>query len=148
MCYHCATNPSIHHHCHHIAAVSLPLSHHGVTFTSVMVSSLPSWCRLRRRIVTVLLLPLCHCSAFTVTLSWFCRPHRSVAFVVTLSWFHHCHRGVAFAFVMVLLLPLRCCLRVGHSFVVAIAVLPSRQSRFCHCHHGVAFTSVAVLSLP
>src|SRR6266850_926104 len=129
MCYHCATNPSIHHHCHHIAAVSLPLSHHGVTFTSVMVSSLPSWCRLRRRIVTVLLLPLCHCSAFAVTLSWFCCPCRSVAFVVTLSWFHHCHRGVAFAFVMAI--------AVSPSLSHHCGVIVAVASLWCLCCHIV-----------
>src|SRR6266850_1844177 len=65
MCYRCATNPSIHHHCRHIAAMSSPLSSHcrsfvitvvvlpsrlswfrhccyGVAFTSVVVLSLPS----------------------------------------------------------------------------------------------------------
>src|SRR6266850_217112 len=82
MCYSCATNPSIHHHCRCIVAMSLLLSHHGVafavallwfhcrchgvafivalsrfchhcrgvTFVSVIVSSLPSWCRLHRHI--------------------------------------------------------------------------------------------------
>src|SRR6267142_2327696 len=134
MCYHCATNPSIHHHYRHVAAVSLPLSHHGVAFMSVVVSSLPSWCRLCHCIVTVLLLPLCHCSAFTVTLSWFCRPHRSVAFVVTLSWFHHCHRGVAFAFVAVSSLPLQCRL---HCCIVAVSSL--------QLHHCGAFAVTSSL---
>src|SRR6266850_5682325 len=64
MCYHCATNPSIHHHCCHIAAVSSPLSHHGVAFMSVAVLSLPSWCHLHRHIVAVLSSPSCRCSAF------------------------------------------------------------------------------------
>src|SRR6267142_159458 len=65
--------------------------------------------------------------------------HRGVTFVVTLSWFRCRHHGVAFAFVMVSLLPLWCCLRVGCSFVIAIVVSTSRWSQFCHCHHGVAF---------
>src|SRR6267142_2747220 len=65
--------------------------------------------------------------------------HRGVTFVVTLSWFRCRHHGVAFAFVMVSLLPLWCCLRVGCSFVIAIVVSTSRWLQFCHCHHGVAF---------
>src|SRR6266850_275670 len=121
MCYHCATNPSI-------AAMSLLLSHHGVTFTSVVVSSLPSWCCLCRRIVAVPLLSYHHGFVVAIMVSPSCR-----------SWFHHCRRGVTFTFVMVLLLPLRCCLHVGHGFIIAIAVLPSCWSRFRHCHHGVAF---------
>src|SRR6266850_8189464 len=112
MCYRCATNPSIHHHCHHVAAVSSPLSHHGVafavasswfhhcrhgvTFVSVVVSSLPSRCRLHCRIVVVSLSQSRHYSAFTVVLLLFCCCRRSVAFVVALLRFHRCHHGVAF----------------------------------------------------
>jgi len=120
MCYRCATNPSIHHHCRHIAAMSSPLSHHGVAFTLVVVSSLPSWCRLCRRIVAVLSLPSCHCGAFAVALLWFCRPRHSVTFVVALSQFRHHRRGVAFAFVMVSSLLLQCCLHIGRGFVIAV----------------------------
>src|SRR6266850_3045007 len=139
MCYRFATNPSIHHHRHHIAAVSSPLSHYGVAFTSVAVSSLPSQCRLRHRIVTVLLSLSCHCGAFAVALLWFHRPHRSVAFVVALLWFRRRHHGVTFMFVTVLSLLSRCRLHVGRGFVFAIMVSPSRWSQFCHCHRGVAF---------
>src|SRR6267142_1053232 len=142
MCYRCATNPSIHHHRRHVAAVSSSLSHHGVAFMSVTVLSLPSWCRLRRCIVTVLLSPLCHCGAFPVALSRFHRPRHSVTFVVALLWFRCRHHGVTFAFVMVSLLPLRCCLHVGHSFVFAIAVLPSSSHR-----HGVIVTVTSLWCL-
>src|SRR6266850_4904200 len=116
MCYHCATNPSIHHHHCHVAAVSLLLSHHGVafavtlsqfcrcrhgvTFTSVAVLLLPSQCCLHCRIIVVLPSLSCHHSAFAVTLSQF-----------------------------------RCCC---HGFVIAITVSLS-PSRFCCCCHGVAF---------
>ena len=122
MCHHCATNPSIHHHSYCITAVSLPLSHYGVTFTvtlswlcycrhgvafaSVMVLSLPSQCHLRCCIVVVSLLQSHHCSAFAVALSWFCRRRHGV----TLLQFCHRHRGVAFMSVTVSLLPLQCCL--------------------------------------
>src|SRR6266850_1970512 len=108
MCYRCATNPSIHHHCRHVAAMSLPLSHHGVAFMSVMVSSLPSWCHLRHRIVMVLLSPSCCCGAFAVALLWFRRRHCSVAFIVTLSPFCHRHHGVAFTSLTVSSLPSQC----------------------------------------
>src|SRR6266850_1921381 len=139
MCYHCATNPSIHHHHHHVAAVSSLLSHHGVAFTSVVVSSLPSWCHLCCRIVAMLSSPSCRCHAFAVTLLQFHCPCHSVAFIVALSRFRCCCCGVAFAFVMVSLLPSWCCLRIGRGFVVAIAVLPSHWSQFCRCHRSVAF---------
>src|SRR6266850_1495443 len=115
MCYCCATNPSIHHHHRHVMAVSSPLSHHGVTFTSVAVSSLSSRCRLHHHIVTVSSSQLRHCGAFAVALLWFRHRHCGVAFIVAL---------------------LRCCC---HSFIIAIVVLPSRQSQFRHCHRGVAF---------
>src|SRR6267142_6082659 len=132
MCYRCATNPSIHHHHRHIVAMSSPLSHHGVAFTSVTVSLLPLQCCLRCRIIVVLLLPLCCCSAFAVALLRLRHPRCSVAFVVTLSPFHR-------HIVAVLLSPSWCRLRVCHGFVIAIAVSPSRWSLFHHCHHGVAF---------
>src|SRR6267142_2301679 len=219
MCYCCATNPSIHHCCCHITAMSSPLSHHGVTFMLVTVSSLPLRCHLCCHIVAVLSSPLCCCGAFAVALSQFHRPHCSVTFVVAvvvsplcLSWFHCCRCGVAFASVVVSSLPLRCRLHIGcsfivaimvsplslhhrsviiavtslwclhchivvvsslplqcrlhhrivailllpswcrlhvyHSFIIAIAVLPSRRLRFRHCHRGVTFTLVVVLLLP
>src|SRR6267142_2276555 len=127
MCYHCATNPSIHHHHRCIAAVSSPLSHHGVafavaslrfrrrhcgvTFTSVMVSLSPSWCRLRVGrgfIVTVVVLPsLSHCHGFIV--------------VVVLPSLSHC-RGVV---VTVSLSPLRC--HLHHRIVTVL----SSQSHRC-----------------
>src|SRR6267142_2191663 len=139
MCYRCATNPSIHHHHRHIAAVSLPLSHHGVAFTLVAVSSLPSRCHLCCRIVVVLSLPSCRCGAFAVALLWFCCPRRSVAFIVALLQFRHCCHGVAFVFVTVSLLPSRCRLHIGCSFVVAVAVSPSCRSQFYRCHRSVTF---------
>src|SRR6267142_2147142 len=119
MCYHCATNPSIHHCCHRVAAISSPLSHHGVTFT---VTS--SWFRR------------CHYNvAFIVTLLQ-CRCRSRVIVVPSLS--HCCSFVVA---IMVSPSSLHCC-----GFVVAVVVSPSHLSRFCcHCC-GVAFVSVAVLS--
>src|SRR6267142_910294 len=97
MCYHCATNPSIHHRCCRIAAVSSPLSHYGVTFT---VTS--SWfCR-------------CHCDVAFIVALLRCRCHSRVVAVPSLS--HCCGFVVA---VMVSLLSLHC-----RGFVVAVAVLP------------------------
>src|SRR6266850_1741741 len=122
MCYHCATNPSIHHYRRCVAAMSSPLSHHGVafavassqfccccrsvTFVLVAVSSLPSRCRLRHRIVMV----------SSSHWSWFHCHYHGVAFIVTLSRFHRRH-GVAF---IVALSWCHC-----HGFIVAIAVSPS-----------------------
>src|SRR6266850_2076464 len=88
----------------------------------VMVLLLPSRCRLHRRIVMVSSSQSCCCGAFTVAL----------------SRFRHRRCGVAFASVMVSLSPLRCCLCIGCSFVVAVTVLPSSS----HCH---SFIIVAVL---
>src|SRR6267142_1252472 len=90
MCYHCATNPSIHHCCRHIAAVLSPLSHHGVTFVvtllrfcrrrcgvafaSVTVLSSLLWCCLRVGrgfVVAIAVLPSsshCHCFVVVVVL--------------------------------------------------------------------------------
>src|SRR6267142_2304881 len=95
MWYRCATNPSIHHHRRHVATMSLPLSHHGVAFMSVVVLLLPSRCHLRHHIVVVSLSQSYHCGAFTVASSQFCRHCHSVTFVVALSRFCR-HRGVAF----------------------------------------------------
>src|SRR6266850_450277 len=88
----------------------------------VMVLLLPSRCRLHRRIVMVSSSQSCCCGAFTVAL----------------SRFRHRRCGVAFASVMVSLSPLRCCLCIGCSFVVAVTVLPSSS----HCH---SFIIVVVL---
>src|SRR6267142_2583101 len=108
MCYSCATNPSTHHHCRCIVAMSLLLSHHGVafivalsqfchhcrgvTFVSVMVSLLPSWCHL------------CIGHGFLIAVA-----------VSPSHWsqFHRCHHGVAFIvasirkknFILFLLIP-------------------------------------------
>src|SRR6267142_4327065 len=121
MCYHCATNPSIHHRCRHVATVSLPLSHHGVTFT--VTSS-----QFRR----------CHCDvAFIVALLQCCCHSRVVA-VPLLS---HCRSFVVT--VMVSPSSLHC-----RGFVVAVVVSPSHLSRFCHHCCSVAFMSVAVSSSP
>src|SRR6267142_5725996 len=121
MCYHCATNPSIHHRCCCIAAVSSPLSHHGVTFT-----------------VTLLQFHCCHCDVAFIVALLRCRCHSRVVAVPSLS--HCCGFVVA---VMVSLLSLHC-----RGFVVAVVVLPSHLSRFCRRCCGVAFMSVVVLSSP
>src|SRR6267142_2347689 len=117
MCYHCATNPSIHHRCHHVAAVLSPLSHHGVTFT--VTSS--QFCR-------------CHCNVAFIVALLRCRCRSRIVAVPSLS---HC-RGFVIA-IMVSLLSSHCC-----GFVVAIVVSPSHLSRFCCRHCGVAFV-VALL---
>src|SRR6267142_3392241 len=124
MCYSCATNPSIHHHCRCIVAMSLLLSHHGVAFAVALL-----WFHCR-----------CHGVAFIVALSRFCHHCRGVTFVSVMvsllpSWchlcighgfliavvvlpshwsqFHRCHHGVAFIvtsirkknFILFLLIP-------------------------------------------
>src|SRR6267142_6281701 len=159
MCYRCATNPSIHHHHHCVAAMSSPLSHHGVafavtssrfhhrhhgvTFVSVVVSLLPSRCCLRPHIVVVLSSQSHRCGAFAVASSPFCHRCRGVAFVIALSRFHHRHRGVAFTSVTVSSSPSRCCLHVGHGFVVTIAVLPLLSLSQCfHCGFFVSVVSL------
>src|SRR6267142_1235366 len=112
MCYHCATNPSIHHHCCHITTVSSLLSHHGVTFT-----------------VTLSQFRHCHCDvAFIVTLLRCCCRSRVVAVPSLL----HC-RGFVVA-VMVSPSSSHC-----RGFVIAVVVSPSHLSRFCCHHRGVAF---------
>src|SRR6267142_2219671 len=121
MCYHCATNPSIHHHCHHVAAVSLLLSHHGVTFT---VTSL----RFRR----------CHCDVTFIVALLRCHYCSHVIAVPSLS--HCCGFVVA---VMVSPLSLHC-----RGFVVTVVVSPSHLSWFCRRCCGVAFVSVVVSSSP
>src|SRR6267142_403490 len=121
MCYHCATNPSIHHHCRRIAAVSLPPSHHGVTFT--VTSS-----RFRR----------CHCDVAFIVALLRCHCRSRIVAVPSLL---HC-RGFVVA-VIVSPSSLHC-----RSFVIAVVVSPSHLSRFrCRCC-GVAFVSVAVSSSP
>src|SRR6266850_1290766 len=89
----------------------------------------------------VTLLRCCHCCCVVVVplLSQFHCPHCSVTFIVALLWFHRCHCGVAFAFVTVSLSPSPCHLRISHSFIVAVAVLPSCWLWFRCCHRGVAF---------
>src|SRR6266850_175031 len=144
MCYRCATNPSIHHHHRHIVAMSSPLSHHGVAFTLVTVSSLPSWCRLRCCIIAVSLSQLCRCGAFAVASSRFRHRCCGVAFVVALLPFHHRHRGVAFMSVVVSSLPLRCHLRHRILAVLLLQLcccgaFAVASSWFRHCRHGVAF---------
>src|SRR6266850_2314993 len=127
MCYCCATNPSIHHHHRHVMAVSSPLSHHGVTFTSVAVSSLSSRCRLHHHIVTVSSSQLRHCGAFAVALLWFCHCHHGVTFIITIL---RCrHRSC------IVVVPL---LSHRHGFVITVTVLPSSLHR-----HG--FVVIVVL---
>src|SRR6267142_1369680 len=121
MCYHCATNPSIHHCCHRVTAVSSPLSHHGVTFT-VMSS------RFRR----------CHCNVAFIIALLQCHCRSCVVAVPSLS---HC-RGFVVA-VMVSLSSSHC-----HGFVVTVVVSPLHLSRFRHRCYGVAFVSVAVSLSP
>src|SRR6266850_5434683 len=99
MCYCCATNPSIHHHCHCVAAVLLLLSHHGGVF-----------------VIMVLPLLLHHCSFIVaIAVSSSSLHHCGFVIAVTVSplcqlWFCHCHCGVTFASVVVLSLPSQCCL--------------------------------------
>src|SRR6266850_1441390 len=132
MCYHCATNPSIHHRCRRIAAVSSLLSHHGVTFT---VTSL--WfhrchcdvafivallrCRCRSRVVAVPLLS--HCRSFVVAVAVLPSSSHCHGFVIiaVLPSSSHCC-GVV---VMVSSSPLWCRLRCR------IVVVLSSQSRRC-----------------
>src|SRR6267142_4098201 len=109
MCYHCATNPSIHHRRCHIMAMLLPLSHYGVTF-AVALSQF--YCCI------VAVLSLHHCS-FVIALLQFCRC------IIALLQFHHC--------IVVVLLLHHC------GFVIAIVVSPLHWSWFCCCHHGVTF---------
>src|SRR6266850_2361691 len=120
MCYHCATNPSIHHCCHRVAAISSPLSHHGVTFT---VTS--SWFRR------------CHYNvAFIVTLLQ-CRCRSRVIVVPSLS--HCCSFVVA---IMVSPSSLHCC-----GFVVAVMMSPSSSHcRGVRCHFIITVV-VSPLSL-
>src|SRR6266850_1537151 len=151
MCYHCATNPSIHHRCRRVAAVSSPLSHHGVTFIITL-----SRCRCRSCVVVVPLLS--HCRSFVVTVmvspsSLHCRGF-VVAVVVSpshLSRFcHHCC-SVAFMSVAVSSSPSWCCL---HHRIVTVSSLSwcclhrcivTVSSSWFHRHHcGVAFV-VALL---
>src|SRR6267142_324784 len=121
MCYHCATNPSIHHRCRRVATVSLPLSHYGVTFT---VTS--SWFRR------------CHCDvAFIIALLW-CRCH---SHIVAVPWLSHCCSFV----VAVMVSPSSSHCR---GFVVAVVVSPSHLLWFCCRCCGVAFMSVMVSLLP
>src|SRR6267142_2347694 len=121
MCYHCATNPSIHHHCRCVATVTswCHLHCHIVT-----VSSLPLQCRLHCRIVAVSLSQSHCCGAFAVALSRFCHRHHGVTFVIALLWFCRCHCGVTFASVTVLLSPLWCRLR-RRIVVVSSSLKPS-----------------------
>src|SRR6266850_686401 len=136
-----AVSPLSLHCCGFVIAVAVsPLCqsqfrhcHCGVAFTSVTVSSLPSWYCLHHRIIMVSSSQLCCCGAFTVTLLWFCCQHHGVTFIVTLSPFCHRHRGVTFTSVTVSSSPSWCRLHVGRSFVIAIVVSPSCQLRFHHC---------------
>src|SRR6266850_1713493 len=121
MCYHCATNPSIHHCCCRITAVSSPLSHHGVTFT-VMSS------QFRR----------CHCDVTFIITLLRCRCRSRVVAVPSLS--HCCGFVVA---IMVSPSSSHC-----RGFVIAVMVSPSHLSQFCRRCCGVAFVLVAVLSSP
>src|SRR6266850_1554690 len=140
MCYHCATNPSIHHHCCHITTVSSLLSHHGVTFT-----------------VTLSQFRHCHCDvAFIVTLLRCCCRSRVVAvpsllhcrgFVVAVMVSpssSHCH-----GFVVVAVLPLSSHCR---SVVVTVSLSPlwcrlrrrivAVSSSQSHCCGAFAVTSL------
>src|SRR6267142_2436735 len=146
MCYHCATNPSIHHCCHHVAAVSSPLSHHGVTFT--VTSS--RFCHCHCNVTFIVALLRCHCHSHVVvvpSLSHCC------GFVVTivvspshLSRFHCRCYGVAIVSVAISSLLSQCCLRCCIVMVSSLSqcclhccIVAVLSSRFC-CHHcGVAF---------
>src|SRR6266850_105188 len=135
MCYHCATNPSIHHHCRRVAALT---SWCHLRHRIVVVLSSPSWCRLRichGFVIAVVVLPSCRSQfrcrrrgvAFVIALSWF-RCCCGVAFIITLS--RCCHHG----FVVAVPLLLHCC-----GFIVAIAMSPlSSHCRSVRCHFIIA----------
>src|SRR6266850_3243530 len=124
MCYHCATNPSIHHR------------HHRHRYIITMLSSSSSCCG--------------HVVA-TVTL-WWCLCHHGVAFTVASSWFHHCD-GIAVSpllLVVVSSLPSWChhcsCVIVvpllshHHSFII-VTVLPLLS----HCRSVIVMVSSSLL---
>src|SRR6266850_161231 len=143
MCYCCATNPSIHHHCCRVLAMSLPLSHHGVAFTIALLQFHHH----------------CHSVAFIIALSQFRCCHHGVTFAsvaVLLSplWchLHHCiiavslsqlHHCCAFAvallqclccrIIVVLSSPSQCHLR-HHIIVVFVTILLSPSQCHLHCH--------------
>src|SRR6266850_2160193 len=121
MCYHCATNPSIHHHCCRVTAISSLLSHHGVTFT-----------------VTSSRFRCCHCDVTFIVALLQCRCRSHIVAVPSLS---HCHGFVVT--VMVSPSSSHCC-----GFVVAVVVSPSHLSWFHHHCCGVTFVSVTVSSSP
>src|SRR6267142_1723626 len=118
MCYHCATNPSIHHHCRRITAISSPLSRHCGFVVAIAMS--PSSLHCCGVVVTVVSLR-CLCCCIVAVLS-------------SPSWCHLCHR-----IVVVLSSPSWCRLCICYSFVVAVVVSPSCRSRFCRRRRGVAF---------
>src|SRR6267142_5821692 len=146
MCYHCATNPSIHHRCRRVAAVSSPLSHHGVTFTVMLsrfdcchcnVAFIIALLRCHCRSCVVAVPSLSHCRGFVVAVMVSLSSSHCRSFVVTvvvsplhLSQFRHCCCGVTFASVMVSSSLLWCRLRVSRGFIVTVMVLPSLS----HCH--------------
>src|SRR6266850_284637 len=121
MCYHCATNPSIHHRCCRVAAISSPLSHHGVTFT-----------------VMSLQFRHCHCDVTFIVALLRCRCRSHVVVVPSLS---HCCGFV----VAVMVSP---SLSHCRSFVVTVVVSPLHLSWFCCRCCGVTFVSVMVSSSP
>src|SRR6267142_820160 len=113
-----------------------------------VIATVTSWCRLHvghSFVVAIVVSPLSsHCCGVVVAvMSLRClRCHIVAVSSSPLQCRLHCR------IVVVSSSPSWCHLHVCHSFIVAIAVSPSRQSRFCHCHCGVAFTSVMVLLLP
>src|SRR6266850_5340199 len=78
MCYHCATNPSIHHHCRCVAAVSLLLSHHGVTFTV----TLSRFCHCHCDVAFIIALLRCHCRSCVVAVPSLSHCHGFVVAVI------------------------------------------------------------------
>src|SRR6266850_1552183 len=146
MCYHCATNPSIHHRCRHVATVSLPLSHHGVTFT--VTSSQFRRCHCNVAFIVALLQCCCHSRVVAVPLLSHCRGF-VIAVVVSPSHLSQfCCRccGVTFVSVVVLLLPSRCCLRCCIVMVSSLSrcclhccIVAVSSSQFRRRHCGVAF---------
>src|SRR6267142_1941335 len=89
MCYSCATNPSIHHHCRCIVAMSLLLSHHGVAFAVAL-----SWFHCH-----------CHGVAFIVALSQFCHHCRGVTFVSVMvsSLLLRCRLHIGHSFIVAIM---------------------------------------------
>src|SRR6266850_2578307 len=111
-----------------------------------VIATVTSWCHLHVGhgfVVAIVVSPLLsHCRGVVVAvMSLRClRCHIVAVSSSPLQCRLHCR------IVVVSSSPSWCHLHVCHSFIVAIAVSPSRRSQFRCRHCGVAFTSVAVSS--